>query len=83
MTYKELYGLDIKEYCQYIGTTPEQLIKMIEKKIELLRKSYLHYANKEKLTEEELMKAYHIGLFKSEKERHLKRIKEELEQCNS
>jgi len=74
MTYEELYGVDLDEYCKYHDTEPEGLVLKTQRDIELLKKNLHRYTYEIEPTNWELIGQIHRLLNK--KIEHSKRLKE-------
>ena len=59
MTYKELYGVDLDEYCKYHGTEPGGLVLKTQRDIELLKKNLHRYTYEIEPTNWELIGQIH------------------------
>jgi len=73
MTYEELYGVDLEEYCKYHDTEPNGLVLKTQRDIELLKKNLHKHTYETETTNWELVGQIHKLLIK--KEEHLKRLK--------
>jgi hypothetical protein len=81
MTYDELYGIDINEYCKRHNITVDDLIRKTEVDIEIL-KNNLHKQTYKEPTDWTLVGS--INKLLNKKEAHLKRLKQwkrESEKC--
>jgi len=73
MTYEELYGVNLEEYCKYHDTEPNGLVLKTQRDIELLKKNLHRHIYDIEPTNWELVSEIHKLLNK--KEEHLKRLK--------
>lgn len=73
MTYDELYGVTLDEYCRIHNTTIEKLIKKTEIDIDLLKKrlASLVFAD-----EMDIYLVNEVHKLLSKKRKHLKRLKQ-------
>jgi len=80
MTYEELYGVDLEEYCKYHNVEPEGLVLKTQRDIELLKKNLHKHTYEAEPTNWELVSQIHKLLNK--KIEHLKRLKEWIKEKN-
>jgi len=73
MTYDELYGVDIDEYCKRHKTTVDELINKVETDIQILKENLAKHTYSEP-TNWTLVDSIHKLLNK--KESHLRRLKQ-------
>ena len=78
MTFEELYGLSLPEYCDFLGITIDQLMNQNKKKIELIEKQYQtqYVDNRDNLDIDELEKAVELQNIIDYRKKHLKRLEE-------
>jgi hypothetical protein len=74
MTYDELYGINLDEYCEYHDITIDGLVEKVKRDIELLKKNLHKIVRIEgKLLDSRVDR---ISDLIDKKEKHLKRLKE-------
>lgn len=75
MTLDQIYGCGLGEYLEYLGKTKENLIIELQREIELLDKSRMHFAeNKHNYSLDQLVEATEISKLIEKKRKHLKRV---------
>jgi len=81
MTYEELYGVSLDEYCKYHNINPERLVQKTKKDIELLKKNLHKHTYEIESTNWNLVSQIHKLLNK--KIKHLERLKEWIKTKNN